>query len=227
MDPKRTIIAIGGGILRTGETLPIDSFIVEQSKKTNPNVLFIPTASSDLPAYSTAFRQTYKKLGCNVQILSLNNKETSQSTLKKIIMSNDIIYVGGGDYETLFSLWKKHNLAPMIKAAYKNGTIITGLSAGCGIWYKYVGIQKNNNIIFKQGIGIISDIVIPHYQSKMQINLEQIPNKIKKIIGIEDNCAVVYIDEKLQGSLSSNDTNAFTISPFHGTNKKINTILYK
>jgi dipeptidase E len=40
------IIAIGGGELSTGQTLKIDKFIVSAAQKSNPKLLFIPTAAS-------------------------------------------------------------------------------------------------------------------------------------------------------------------------------------
>jgi len=54
---KRKIVPIGGGLLRLGETIAIDKFIVKEGGGKNPRVLLIPTASKDLPAYSNAFRR--------------------------------------------------------------------------------------------------------------------------------------------------------------------------
>ncbi len=42
-----TIVAIGGGDLSTLATEPIDRAIIELAVKSKPNVLFVPTASSD------------------------------------------------------------------------------------------------------------------------------------------------------------------------------------
>ena len=76
---ERKIIPIGGGSLRLGDTIVIDKFIVKESGRKNPKVLFIPTASKDLPAYSAAFRRVYEKLGCRVKILRLFKKRKFSS----------------------------------------------------------------------------------------------------------------------------------------------------
>ncbi len=70
------IVAIGGGeIGRPGypvETTVIDNEIIRQTGKTNPHLLFIPTASSD----STSYYEVVKKhfgddLGCFTDVLYL------------------------------------------------------------------------------------------------------------------------------------------------------------
>jgi len=45
------IVAIGGGMIGVGETLPIDRFIVELAGRKSPRLLFLPTASGDAPKY--------------------------------------------------------------------------------------------------------------------------------------------------------------------------------
>ena len=227
-DIERKIIPIGGGLLRLGETIYIDTFIVKESGRKNPKVLFIPTASKDLSAYSTAFRRVYEKLGCQVKILRLfSKKELPQKTLKKIITDADIIYVGGGDYDVLLSEWKKHKIIPLIRLAYQQGTIFTGLSAGCTVWYEYfIDSDKNKKSILKKGLGILDGIVIPHYKTKNPLHLEI--QKTKTVVtAIENNCAAVYINEKLKGSISATNEKAFTIRPPYVKKKRVALYFHK
>lgn len=225
---ERKIIPVGGGLLRLGETIPIDKFIVQESKKKYPKVLFIPTASKDLPAYSMAFRRVYKKLGCQVKILQLfNEKKLTKTTLEKLIISSDIIYVGGGDYDILLSMWKKYKVIPFIRLAYQQGTILAGLSAGCAIWYEYlINIDQNKKPHLKKGIGILKGAVIPHYKDD-SLFLSEIHGKKISITAIEDLCAVIYINEKLCGSISANSGKAFTIYPPYAKKKQVNLYFHK
>lgn len=225
---ERKVIPIGGGLLRLGETIAIDKFIVKESGKKNPKVLFVPTASKDLPAYSAAFRRVYEKLGCQVEILRLFNKRKfSQITLEKLIRSADIIYVGGGDYDTLLSTWKKHKIIPLIHSAYQQGTILTGLSAGCAVWYEYLmDSDKHKKPRPKKGLSILKGVVIPHYKTENSFLLEI--RKTKTIVtAIEDRCAVVYNNERLQGSISATQENAFTISPPYAKKKQVTLYFHK
>ena len=42
------IVAIGGGDLRAGETLPIDRYIVSLARSESPRLLFIPCSTQAL-----------------------------------------------------------------------------------------------------------------------------------------------------------------------------------
>jgi len=225
---KRKIIPIGGGLLRLGETITIDKFIVKESGRKNPKVLFMPTASKDLPAYSTAFRRVYKKLGCKVKILRLFSKrKLSHKTLEKFITSADIIYVGGGDYDVMISAWKKHKIIPLISSAYQQGTILSGLSAGCAVWYEYlIDSDKDKKTRLKKGLGILKGIVIPHYKAENPFPFEI--RKTKTVVtAIEDKCAVVYINEHLKGSISVTKERAFTIRSPYVKKKQVTLYFHK
>lgn len=221
---KRKIIPIGGGLLRLSETISIDKFIVKESGKKNPNVLFIPTASKDLPVYSAAFRRVYEELGCQVKTLRLFKRKSSQTTLEKLITNANIIYVGGGDYDTLLSAWKKHKIIPLIQSAYQQGSILTGLSAGCAIWYEYLADNdKNKKTHLKKGLGILQGVVIPHYKSE-NILPPEISRTKTIVTAIEDRCAVIYINERLRGSIPVSKEKAFAIH--HPYVKKRQVTLY-
>ena len=225
---ERKVIPIGGGLLRLNETISIDKFIVQESGKKHPVVLFVPTASNDLPAYSAAFRHVYEKLGCQVKILRLFNKRKfSQTTLEKLITSADIIYVGGGDYDILLSMWRKHKIISLMRLAYQQGTILTGLSAGCAVWYEYlIDSDKNKKTRLKKGLGILEGVVIPHYRTENPLSLEI--RKIKTIVtAIKDKCAVIYINEKLKGSIPVTKEKAFTIRPPYAKKKQVTLYFHK
>ena len=225
---ERKVIPIGGGLLRLGETIPIDKFIVQESGKKHPSVLFVPTASNDLSAYSVVFRRVYEKLGCQVKILRLFNKRKfSRITLEKFITSADIIYVGGGDYDILLSIWKKHKIIPLIKSAYQQGTILTGLSAGCAVWYEYlIDSDKNKKNRLKKGLGILEGVVIPHYKTENSFPFEIRKTKII-VTAIEDKCAVIYTNEHLRGSIPATKEKAFTILPPYAKKKQVTLYFHK
>lgn len=106
--PMGKIVAIGGGEISKQETLSIDKEIIKLSGKKQPNVLFIPTASSDAPKYSDDFAKYYgTALGCNVNVLTLINKEIDIKAIKNKILNADIIYVGGGNTLMMMKLWRK------------------------------------------------------------------------------------------------------------------------
>ena len=97
------IVAIGRG--ETGrpgtnhKTKAIDEEIVRLSGKNNPNVLFIPPPSDplDQEEYFGVIKKVFKRFGCDVSPLYLNNSEPKFEELEEVILGSDIIYVGGGN----------------------------------------------------------------------------------------------------------------------------------
>lgn len=134
------IVAIGGGeIGRPGypiETTAIDKQIISASGKMNPNVLFVPTASTDSSGYCEVFRQHYgKRLGCTVTVLNLYSEPT-EAAIEQEIDNADIIYVGGGNTLKMMTLWRRMGVDKLLANAYENGTVLCGLSAGAICWFE-------------------------------------------------------------------------------------------
>ena len=100
----RKIVAIGGGeIGRPGypiETTKIDKEIIRLTGRKNPKLLFIGTASDDSGLYIKVIKKYFRKrLGCAVLSLLLTKNRYFKKDLEKIILSSDIIYVGGGEIQ--------------------------------------------------------------------------------------------------------------------------------
>jgi len=206
---KQTVIAIGGGELKNMETLPIDRKIIKLSGKKNPLVLFIHTASNDAAGYWKTFKLVYgKKLKCRTDVLELIKKKPLVEEIKKKIFSADIIYVGGGNTARMLQIWKKYSVDKFLIEAYKNGTILSGLSAGAICWFKY-GLSdskkftnKKNNFAFMRisGLGIISCMASPHHIREKKERDAGLATLIRKTSGvglaIDDNAALMVQGNK-------------------------------
>lgn len=210
---NKQIIAIGGGILRLGETLKIDRYILRQSKKKHPRVLFLPTASNDLEVYNMAFEKTYRKLGARVTTLELLKKKIDQKKISSAFLGADVIYVGGGDADLLMRVIKKNELGKIFSNAASHGTILSGLSAGSVIWYEYFLEKKGEKWYLKKGIGFLKGVNLCHFDRKLMPPKAMIQKAIRlgKIIAIQNNCAVHYYNGNPKKVISSKKTNSFTL----------------
>src|SRR5438046_671605 len=104
----KTIVAIGGGKIRTRGTAPIDREIIRLSNKKNPRLLFIPTASSDAELYWRRVQEYFGGyLKCKTDVLFLIQERPSKSEIRKKILSADIVYVGGGNTLKMMRLWRR------------------------------------------------------------------------------------------------------------------------
>lgn len=210
----RQLIVIGGGLLRKGETIFIDKYIVEQSGKKNPTVVFLPTASSDLQEYIDAFEKAYTDLGCTVKTIKLICDYLGEEVVQNTILKSDIIYIGGGDTDILLEQLETNNITPILKQAYENGVILSGLSAGCAIWYEYF-LEKNENETWelKRGLGFLKGGILPHYEYSHFPDVALLQNAITygSLLAIEDNCALHYEKEVLSQVVSGVGSKAYSI----------------
>ena len=202
------IVAIGGGDLRTLETLAIDREIVRLSGKTRPRALFIPTASSDSVEYWEAFHSVYgSALGCETDVFYLLNAAPSGKELEERILSSDLVYVGGGNTLKMMRRWRKLGVNKVLEAAYNEGVVLSGVSAGAICWFEY-GHSDSMSFYHPQrwsyirvmGMGLIRALACPDYDGetagvKREKDFQQMVRRFGGMgIAIDNNCALEFVD---------------------------------
>lgn len=200
------LILIGGGVMRNGETVHIDKWMLKKIKRGSkkPKVLFISAASSDLEEYITDFKLRYTRYGAIVDILFLIRKNPSLLTISRKINNSDLIYFGGGDPTLLLKTFKKYSLENICKRALKRGITICGLSAGAAIWGKeFLNAKWNGsqfvNYRLERGLGWLKEIVWTHFtdEAVRKKRIISLFNQESRILAIGDRVAI-YWDKSSQ-----------------------------
>lgn len=206
----KKIIAIGGGDIRKKATESIDAEIIRLSGKKKPNLLFIPTASSDDEDYCNHIENYFGGyLGCMVEVLLLIKELPAWEIIEQKIFAADIIYVGGGNTLKMMRRWRHLGVDKLLVMAYNQGTVMCGVSAGAICWFESGHSDSMSSYspedweyIRVRGLGLIKGVHCPHYNSSTL----KIPRKkdfqhmIQKLgdsamgIAIDDNCAIEFID---------------------------------
>ena len=213
----KAIVAIGGGEIRTRGTASIDREIIRLARKKNPRLLFIPTASSDSERYWEHVQEYFGDfLKCKTDVLFLMKEQPSREQIQAKIWSADIIYVGGGNTLQMMRLWRRLGVDKLLKSAYENGTVLSGISAGSICWFdsghsdsmafynprkwKYIKVS---------GLGLVKGIHCPHYNGRTRgiPRRKHFRDMISKTggigIAIENNCAIEFIDGRFYRIISS------------------------
>ena len=177
---SKRIIAIGGGEIKTKETLEIDRYIAEQAKAVAGDRracgLFIPTASHDCMPYYNTFHKVYTGIfGLKTDVALTINREIDLEKLKAKFEKADFIYVGGGNTVFMLEHWKKTGLLTLIQEAYERGVLLTGLSAGAICWFEdmYSDSAIEGDYSMYKGLGWIKGKISPHYNERM-LDFDQI-----------------------------------------------------
>ena len=209
------IVTIGGGELRTKETLEIDRYIANLAKLKAGDkravALFIGTASHDSMPYYYTFHKTYTgelglKTDCALTVYGEMNEEKIKSKFEKA----DMIYVGGGNTLYMLEHWKKCGLLDLIKQAYERGVILSGLSAGAICWFEnmftdgFISNGESSEYEFSTALGYLKGGACPHYNERRTDFFNKVSSiKDGEWFAIENNSAIVFKNGEMFKTLSS------------------------
>lgn len=206
----KVIIPIGGGNIENRTTEVIDKYIISLVKKENKKVLFIPTASGDFESYINKFKEYYTSLNCEVDTLLLLST-TNDNLIRSKIFSSDIIYIGGGNTAKMMRIFKRTHVNEYLKLAYEKGIILTGLSAGAMAYFTngYSDSNRSTNpnasLTEVKCLNLIPYCFCPHYNENERKSFDDfIKNKNFNGLALDDDCALIYIDNEIHGIIKSN-----------------------
>ena len=109
----------------------LDEYFLAQTGKPEPAVCFLPTASGDADGYVVRFYAAFMKLRCQPSHLSLFEPPKN---LEAFVLSQDAIYVGGGNTKNMLALWQEWKLDRILRKAWRQGVVLGGISAGSVCW---------------------------------------------------------------------------------------------
>ena len=200
MAKSRNIIAIGGGGFgaNPGQGI-IERYILKQAKKKNPKICFIPTATGDNEAYKVNFYSTFTNLGCRPSHLDFFKRTPN---LKDLILNQDAIFVGGGNTKSMLAVWKEWGLDKLLKIAYKNGVVMSGVSAGAICWFQN-GITDSwaSNLKVMPCLNFVKGTCCPHYDEEPErrpaVKKLLLKNTMRNVFAVDGGAALHIKDEKI------------------------------
>ncbi len=204
------MILIGGGELKTRETLEIDAYIARLAKahagESRACGLFLPTASHDCMPYYNTFHKVYTGIfDIKTDVALTVGREIDPEKMQKKFAAADFLYIGGGDTVFMLKSWHETGLYPYIQAALARGTLICGLSAGAICWFEemYSDSVIEGEYAMYPGLGILKGKISPHYNERM-LDFDRILLYNQYCAwGVENNAALEIVDGKPVGSISA------------------------
>ena len=228
MAKSRNIIAIGGGGFgaNPGQGI-IEEYILKQTKKKNPKICFIPTATGDNEAYKVNFYSTFTNLNCCPSHLDFFKRTPD---LNDLILNQDAIFVGGGNTKSMLAVWKEWGLDKILKKAYRDGILMSGVSAGAICWFQN-GITDSwaSNLKIMPCLNFIKGTCCPHYDEEPErrptVKKLLLSNKIKDVFAVDGGAALHIKDEKIFKSVVFKKEKSSYFVSYDG--KKINEKSFK
>ncbi|HLD81739.1 MAG TPA: peptidase E [Patescibacteria group bacterium] len=228
--PVKKIVAVGGGVMKTGGLLAIDKEIIRLAQKERPKLLFLPTATSDSELYWYYVDKHFgKKLGCKTDVLYLIKETPSSKEIKEKILGADIIYVGGGNTLKMMKVWRRLCVDIPLKTAWERGAVLCGISAGSICWFESGHSDsmsfynpKKWEYINVHGLGFLKGVHCPHYnrQTLGVPRKKHFRDMIEKIggmgIAIDNNCAIEFLDDEYRVITSKPSAKAYRVFKKNG-----------
>jgi dipeptidase E len=161
----RQIVAFGGGgfSMESGNPL-LDDYVLALTGAERPRVCFLPTASGDADHYIVRFYRAFSAHRCEPTHISLFRREQGPVDLRRHLLSQDLIYVGGGSVVSLLGVWRAHGIDAILREAWEAGVILCGLSAGSLCWFADAVSGFHGAPRRLEGLGLLPFSNCVHYE---------------------------------------------------------------
>ena len=161
----RQIVAFGGGgfSMESGNPL-LDDYVLGLTGAERPRVCFLPSASGDADHYIVRFYRAFSAHRCEASHISLFRREQGPEDLRRHLLSQDLIYVGGGSVVSLLGVWRAHGIDEILREAWEAGVILCGLSAGSLCWFAEAVTGFHGAPKRLEGLGLLPFSNCVHYE---------------------------------------------------------------
>ena len=198
----------GGGFSEEPDNPLLDDYILGLSGKRRPRVCFLATASGDAQGYIDRFCRAFPARRARASHLSLF-RDCGVKDVRKFLLSQDVIYVGGGSTVNMLAVWRAHRLDRLLREAWKAGVVLAGLSAGMICWFQESLTDSFGSDLspLKDGLGFLKGSACPHYDSepKRRPVYQDCIGKGRLVAGVaaDDGAAVHFVGRRPAEAVSS------------------------
>jgi dipeptidase E len=164
------ILALGGGgFSMEKDSSLLDDYALSLTGKQRPRVCFLPTASGDADHYVVRFYRRFAT-SCEASHISLFRRDQGtggvEDDLGSHLLSQDLIYVGGGNVLSMLGAWRAHGLDEVLRQAWHAGVVMCGPSAGSLCWFAESVSAFHGASRRVQGLGLLPCSNCVHYDAE-------------------------------------------------------------
>jgi peptidase E len=218
------IVAFGGGgfSMEAGNPL-LDDYVLGLTGSERPRVCFVPTASGDADHYIVRFYRTFAGR-CDASHVSLFRRDRShgavEGDLEQHLLTQDLVYVGGGSVVSLLGAWRAHGLDRVLKQAWRRGVVLCGLSAGSLCWFTEAVTAFHGAPTVVRGLGLLPHSNCVHYDGEPERREEYrrfVGDGVRPGYAVDDGAALHFVHRDLRRVVSSRPrARAYRVEPLDG-----------
>jgi peptidase E len=199
----RQIIAIGG-FSKGSSRQPVEEYILSQARRRNPSVCFLGTASGDAESYIRKFYKAFANYRCRPTHVPLFGRTPDLKTL----LTQDVIYVGGGNTKSMLAAWREWGLPQILRKAWSWGTVLAGFSAGAICWFD-TGVTDSwaDKLRPLPCLGFLPGTCCPHFDSESErrpaLHRLVASGTVPRALALDDGAAAHFVGRRLVRIVSS------------------------
>jgi dipeptidase E len=208
--PVRRILALGG---HEFSSRPPDRAVCElllrlahERGGERPRVCILPSASGDASDQIASFYSAFGERPCEPSDVSLFRLGRRPLALRDHLLSQDLIYVGGGSMVNLLAVWEAHDIASILSLAWRQGIVLAGQSAGAMCWFE-AGITKSSGKpLAAAGLGLLAGSLCVHYNNEPERRaayLSAVGEGMPSGYGLDDYAGLLWEGEGTPSALTA------------------------
>ncbi|HWR45011.1 cyanophycinase [Sporomusa sp.] len=204
-----SLLIIGGHEDKTGERVILRKF-VDMTGGRDSRIIIIATATDEPRVVGREYKELFTSMGAAiVNIMAIANRDTANQTQQAEVIKNATgIFFTGGDQLRLTSILGGSAVDAAIRAAFMQGAVIAGTSAGAAVMSETMIVGGNSNdtpkkssLSMAHGMGFLSEAVVDqHFAQRGRINrllssVAQNPHVMG--IGIDEDTALIVRPDRV------------------------------
>ncbi|HSS80771.1 MAG TPA: peptidase E [Gaiellaceae bacterium] len=162
---KRTIVAMGGISWEDEQRRPLEDYWLDLTGAERPRMLVVPTAVADAAETTLSIvEQLYHR----AEVTVVRFFPWPPPNLRELALSQDAIYVSGGNTANALAIWRVHGFDAILREAWEAGVVLAGWSAGMICWFE-AGVTDSFGPQLegmRDGLGFLPGSACPHYDGE-------------------------------------------------------------
>ena len=186
--------------------------------KREPRICVLNTAAGDDPRWAMLMYDRLAGHPARLSHLALFPMP-NVSDPADLLLSQDVIFVGGGSVANMLAVWRVHELDVIMRKAWHAGIVLAGSSAGGICWFEGGTTDSFGRELrpFTDGLGLLSGSFCPHYNSepgrRPLYHRLIIDGTLPPGIACDDGVGAHFVDETLTEVLADRpESGAYRVS---------------
>jgi dipeptidase E len=196
----------------------LDDYVLSLTNSRRPRICFLPTASGDADHYVVRFYRRFSTY-CEASHISLFRRDQGgagvEEDLASHLLSQDLIYVGGGNVVSMLGVWRAHMLDDILRQAWREGIVLCGPSAGSLCWFEEALSAFHGPPRRVRGLGLLPYSNCVHYDAEPARRAEYhslVSDGMLRGFAVDDGVALHFHNTHLARVVSSRpDAHAYHV----------------